>query len=128
MLKVVFCYDGQAVNDFRAYDFADRIIKTYQRTCIGNQDMIVRFSTECVLDALVLRAMEDDVLAKRIEFYYQAPGMESEIKMEFDNIRGLKIPDGVNEVGVRCEMTRRIFKFGLEHLKAKSEKEARKEN
>ena len=124
MLKVVFCHDGQAVNDFHACDFVDGIVNTYRRTFhVGNYDMMVRFSTECVLDAFVLQTMEDEILSKNIEFYYRGPGMENDIKMEFNEFRGLKIPDGINEIGTRCEMVRKIVQFGFEKIKAKAEKE-----
>ena len=119
MLKVVFCHDGQAVNDFHACDFVDGTIKTYQRTCVGEQDMMVRFSTECVLDAFVLRAMKDEVLTERIEFYYRGPDMNSDVKVEFNEVRGLEIPDGVKDIGVRYYMTNEILRLGYEKLKTK---------
>jgi hypothetical protein len=126
MLKVVFCQDGQAISDFRACDFADGTIKEYQRTCVGDQDMMVRFSTECVLDAFVLRTMEDEVLAKNIEFYYQGPDVENDIQMEFNEYRGLKLPDGVDEIGTRSIMVRKIVRLGVEKIMAQGE--GKKEN
>ena len=84
--------------------------------------MEVRFSTECVLDAFALRVMEGRFPMDEIEFYYRGPNM-TDTKMEFDEIRGLKIPDGIQEIGTRCEMVRRIVHLGFEKIKAKSEKE-----
>ena len=126
MLKVVFCADGQAVSDFKALDFVDNITATYCRNY--GRPMEIRFSTECVLDAFVLRVMEEKIPADRIKFYYQGPDMESEVEMEFHEIRGLRVPDEINEIGVRCNMTRNIFNLGFEKLKAKSVKGTRKEN
>lgn len=122
MLKVVFCHDGQPVSDFKALDFADGTINTYCRTyAIGDKDMMVRFSTECVLDAFVLRTMEDDELAENIEFYYKDPNMEDDIQMEFNEYRGLKIPDGLDDFGVHSRMVRNIVRLGLDKIRAKAE-------
>ena len=99
MLKVVFCTDGQPVNDFSACNFVDGVINGY---CRGyGEPMEIRFSTEAVLDAFVLRVMEDKIPMNRIEFYYHGPEMVSDVKMEFHEIRGLEIPEGVRDIGVR---------------------------
>lgn len=124
MLKVVFCPDGQPVNDFYACDFVDS--KIFDYTHENSANMEVRFSTECVLDAFVLRVMENRFPMTEIEFYYRGPNM-TDVKMEFNEYRGLKIPDGINEIGTRCEMVRRIVQIGFEKIKAKSEKEGKSE-
>ena len=126
MLKVVFCPEGQAVSDFYACDFVDSKIYEY---CIGGgKDTEVRFSTESVLDAFVLRLMQDRFPSNEIEFYYKDTKLPFEIKLEFNEYQGLKTPSGVNEIGTRCEMVRKIVQLGFEKIKVREERENRKEN
>jgi hypothetical protein len=125
MMKVVFCHDGQAISDFEALRFVDNMTTYYCRYSYG-KPMEIRFSTECVMDAFVLRLMEDKIPADRIKFYYKSPGMESEIEMEFDECLGIKIPDNVRDIGVRYEMTNQILRLGYAKMKAR--KLAEKEN
>jgi hypothetical protein len=117
MLKIVFCHDGQPINDFKALAFADSIINEYRRHYIvDNRDMTIRFSTECVLDAFVLRTMEDETLARHIEFYYRPPNIDQDLFMEFNEYRGLKIPEGINEIGVHATMIKKIVRLGCDHI------------
>jgi hypothetical protein len=124
MLKVVFCADGQPVNDFYACDFVDS--KIFDYIINGRVDMETRFSTESVLDAFVLRVMEGRFPMTEIEFFYRGPNMV-DTKMEFNEFRGLKVPDGVNEIGTRSEMVRKIVQTGFEKIKTKAERKSRKD-
>ena len=120
MLKVVFCPDGQPVNDFYACDFADSKIYEY---ALGNgTDMEVRFSTECALDAFVLRVMEGRFPANEISFYYIGLDMDEEAQFEFEECLGTKIPKGIREIGTRNAMTNKILKLGYEKMKARRAK------
>ena len=121
MLNVVFCEDGQAISDFSACSFVDDIINKYMR---DKNDVEVRFSTEAVLDVFVLRVMEDKIPMNEVEFYYKDPSVPYDIQMKFNEFMGLEIPDGVDNIGVRCSMTEKIIQLGYKKIKTKRMKKA----
>lgn len=116
MLKVVFCPDGHHVSDFYACDYVDSVI--YEYAIGGGADMEVRFSNETVLDAFVLRVMQDRFPMNEIEFYYKDHDMEADLQMRCDKYHALEIPDGIKRIGTRYDMTNQILKLGYEKLKA----------
>lgn len=115
MLKAVLCKDGHCVSDFYACDFADS--KIYEYAIVNGADIEVRFANEAVLDAFVLRVMQDKFPASEIEFYFE------ETKLEFDECLGLIIPDDMDDFGIHYEMTNKILKLGYAKMKIKQVKE-----
>lgn len=87
MLNIVLTENGHHVSDFHVLDYVDSVF--YEYDFGGRKDMTVEVSNQLILDAFVLRLLEEKFPSDEINFF------AASIKLEFNPIFGLCAPDNV---------------------------------
>ena len=85
MLNIVLTENGHHVSDFHVLDYVDSVF--YEYDFGGRKDMTVEVSNQLILDAFVLRLLENKFPDNEIAFF------ADNAQLEYDPLFGLCTPD-----------------------------------